>query len=299
MEADAASVDRVGVPMRICPRGCEYREVGRHAVEARTQRWGRAKVLEQFTFEATHCAICGARLKDRCDRCGNVILAASESRCRFCGVPYAWARDRALVRNVVRRWQKTAIPIYEYEGKGVYLFDGDITRIKIDAGAIVSTDDTDGAMWSDVAHAISVAAGSEVERQSVDNGGYQLGEAWYTDAGALDIDGIVHVAAMTSSGETKLEIVRECVAAAHDLAEKKGLRTLALPAVGSGTSGLDLNESVAVISEESARRAHRTSSPLESSVIVLFERQDLETVADHARAAARQWDASTDPQRSR
>ena len=85
----------------------------------------------------------------------DIGLAESVSilRCALCV-----GADRALVPYVVRRWQKTAIPIYEYEGKGVYLFDGDITRIKIDAGAIVSTDDTDGAMWSDVAHAISVAA---------------------------------------------------------------------------------------------------------------------------------------------
>jgi O-acetyl-ADP-ribose deacetylase (regulator of RNase III) len=135
----------------------------------------------------------------------------------------------------------------------LYVIDGDIVDLQVDA--IVSNDDTDGRMWTAVASAIKRAAGRDVERQSVDNGPYPIGDAWSTDGGSLEhLSRIVHVAAMDKWGKgADLATIRRCVRSALDEARLQGLSSIALPAIGTGPNAIPLDTWLPAVADEIVR----------------------------------------------
>jgi O-acetyl-ADP-ribose deacetylase (regulator of RNase III)/predicted RNA-binding Zn-ribbon protein involved in translation (DUF1610 family) len=285
-------------PIQVCPRGCEYRELARRDVMTRTLLLGRVAMHAVFTFETTNCPECGARLSRRCARCNQEIFAPVADRCQFCGLPQPWAADRrpGSERGTARPWRPDpdvndpARPLYHARRGDVWVIEGDIARLKVDA--VVSNDDVDGRMWAQVARAIKSAAGDDVERLAQQGKPFRLGHAWVTKPGALKMEGIIHVASMGRHGESRVEIVQSCLAAALDIATEQRYESIGVAAIGSGPASIDPREWFRAFACEAI--AHLTGeatpeTPRLSIVLVLFEPSEFEEDVRLLQRAI--WDA--------
>jgi len=247
-------------PAMVCPRGC-YDELARRELVTRTSLFGSALVRVKFAFETETCPTCGSRLVGECGRCEQRVLAPVSDRCRFCGLPQPWSPERRSTarRTRSRPWRfdarDPAVLVHAAPGRGELLIvEGDVTSVAVDA--VVSNDDVDGRMYTVIASSIKAVAGPDVERQSIAQGPFPLGEAWYTDAGALPapIRGIIHVAAMDRRGGSDSGTLVRCALAALEEARRQRLTSLAIAAFGTGPRGrqqklIDLDDWLAAVGE--------------------------------------------------
>ena len=259
------------LPIQVCPRGCEYHEAARRDLISRTALSGRVEMRDVLIFETTNCPKCGVRLVRECARCESLVFAPVVGRCQFCGLPQPWAAERraAAERASVRLWHpddpevhEPARKLYEVKGRGaLWVVEGDITRLAVKA--VVSNDDVDGQMWSEVARAIRNAAGEEVEQRAQDGKPFKLGEAWVTDTQDLGAgqEHIIHVASMNRRGESSVKTVEACLIAAMDIAFEEEYESIGVGAFGSGPSAIDKWDWFRVFAETTVRRLAADGPP--------------------------------------
>jgi O-acetyl-ADP-ribose deacetylase len=326
------NVHHYRTPVQVCPRGCGYHELARRDVMFRPGPPGLADPVATFKFETKNCTNCGAPLVGKCARCKEDILAPVVDLCRRCGLPQPWAAERraGADRASIRLWRPEkkkeqkerrekggeslvndpALPLYsskdrkkkkkKKKGKtgkrgargDIWVIDGNIVQLDVDA--VVSNDDVDGQMWAQVARAIKKAAGEGVERLAQEGKPFKLGHAWVTTPGNLQqMKGIIHVASMNRRGESSIEAVRECLAAALQLASEKEYRSIAIAAIG--LAAIKREEWFKVFAETTVSFLSGSAKPKGgteplSIVLVLFEPSKFEEdVRKLRRATYEEW----------
>jgi O-acetyl-ADP-ribose deacetylase (regulator of RNase III) len=123
----------------------------------------------------------------------------------------------------------------------VRVWQGDITTLAVDA--IVNAANNEGWLGAGVAGAIRRAAGDEVEGEAVAQAPWPVGDAVRTGPGRLagqGVKAILHAAAMAPGRPASVEAVGSATAATLRLAAAEGLGSVALPALGTGVGGVDL-----------------------------------------------------------
>lgn len=247
------------MPVEVCPHGCSH-QLARRDVVARTRLSGRADIRIVQDFETSHCAKCGTAFQRECGRCKRPIFAPVADRCEACGFPHPWAAERRATasRSQARQWRPikgNPLPAVllesPREGRDLYVVEGDVTTFDIDG--VISNDDVNGRMWATVASSIKLAAGSDIERDSVSHGPYRLGSAWFTFGGNLPASGVIHVAAMDRNGMNgKLDTIIKCVRSALNLAIDRGMKSVALATIGTGFQDIKIDEWLKAIAPEIA-----------------------------------------------
>jgi O-acetyl-ADP-ribose deacetylase (regulator of RNase III) len=118
--------------------------------------------------------------------------------------------------------------------------EGDITQLDVDAIANAAND----RLWmgAGVAGAIKRTGGEEVEREAVALGPIAVGDAVATGAGRLAARYVIHGAVMGQDLTTSPALVRRAARRCLEVADELGVRSLALPAFGTGVGGLPLEE---------------------------------------------------------
>ena len=130
---------------------------------------------------------------------------------------------------------------------------GDITSLSCDA--IVNAANDHLWMGGGVAGAIKRRGGEEIEREAVRQGPISVGEAVATGAGRLPCRYVIHAATMSQDLVTSERAIREATRSALRLADRLGLESVALPALGTGVGGFPLDRAATVMLEEAT--AHR------------------------------------------
>ena len=108
-------------------------------------------------------------------------------------------------------------------------------------------------MGSGVAGALKRAAGASVEREAVEQGPIDVGDAVITSAGTMPppARAIIHAAAMGFTDRTQIYASRESVSAATrralQLCDEHGLTSVAFPALGTGVGGLEIDACAAAM----------------------------------------------------
>jgi O-acetyl-ADP-ribose deacetylase (regulator of RNase III) len=97
-------------------------------------------------------------------------------------------------------------------------------------------------MGMGVAGAIKRAGGEEIEREAMALGPIEVGDAVATGVGRLPARYVIHGAAMGQDLRTTPELVRRTTRRCLEVADELGLRSLALPAFGTGVGGFDVDE---------------------------------------------------------
>ncbi len=143
-------------------------------------------------------------------------------------------------------------------------------------------------LGSVVAGAIREKGGPSIQAECDAIGPIAVGEAAITGAGELPARYVIHAAGMPPGGQADEASVGGSVTASLRLAEEKGCRTIAFPAIGAGVGGFSMQR-CAEISLECARRHLGGESGLEEIRFVLFGEpayRVFEMVNDAAKVAA-------------
>ena len=117
---------------------------------------------------------------------------------------------------------------------------GDITEQDVDA--IVNAANTHLWMGSGVAGAIVRRGGAGIEDEAIRQGPVDVGEAIVTGGGHLTARHVIHAAAMGQDLRATAESIRDATGNALARAEELKLKSVALPALGTGVGGFSLDE---------------------------------------------------------
>jgi O-acetyl-ADP-ribose deacetylase (regulator of RNase III) len=143
--------------------------------------------------------------------------------------------------------------------------DGDIAALEVDAIANAANN----RLWmgSGVAGAIKRAGGEEIEREAMQQGPIEVGEAVATGGGRLPARWVIHGAVMGQDLQTNPGLVRQTTESCLRVADELGAESLALPAFGTGVGGFPLAECARIMVE--AVRAFEPAS-LERVTFAVF-----------------------------
>jgi O-acetyl-ADP-ribose deacetylase (regulator of RNase III) len=171
----------------------------------------------------------------------------------------------------------------------IVLREGDITEERVDA--IVNAANSRLQLGTGVAGAIREKGGPSIQAECDAHGPIAVGEAALTGAGRLPARFVIHAAGMPPGGQASEASVRSALRRSLELARDRGLRSVAVPALGAGVGGLSLRRCAEILVEE-ARRHLAGETTLEEIRFVLFgepayrvfeEVADAEKIADGLR----------------
>ena len=151
----------------------------------------------------------------------------------------------------------------------VHIEQGDLTAC--DADAIVNAANNDLVLGGGLAGAIRRRGGPSIQAECDAHGPVAVGGAALTGAGELPARYVIHQASMALGERTTAESLRASTRATLQIAEHTpDIRTLALPAVGTGIAGFDLAR-CARIMLDCVRRHIAAGTKLTDIRFVLFD----------------------------
>jgi O-acetyl-ADP-ribose deacetylase (regulator of RNase III) len=122
----------------------------------------------------------------------------------------------------------------------IYISKGDITDMTVEA--IVNPADTELLMGSGVAAAIRRKGGERIQEACERLAPLRLGAATVSTAGNLKALFVIHAATIRPGGKATAESIRLVTQQILFRAEEKTLKSLALPAIGTGAAGFPAEE---------------------------------------------------------
>jgi len=160
-------------------------------------------------------------------------------------------------------------------GGRVVVVQGDITRLDVDA--IVNAANASLLGGGGVDGAIHRAAGPELLEACRPLGGARTGEAKITPGFKLQARHVIHaVGPVWQGGHAREdELLASCYRSALALAEGRGLRSIAFPAISTGAYGFPLERATAIAAREIAAAVARGTT-LERIVFCCFSARDRE-----------------------
>jgi O-acetyl-ADP-ribose deacetylase len=123
--------------------------------------------------------------------------------------------------------------------------EGNIAELKVDA--IANAANNHLWMGAGVAGAIKGAGGDEIEREAVAKGPIEIGDAVATSAGRLPARHVIHGAVMGQDLRTDADTIARTTRRVLAVADELGVRSLALPAFGTGVGGFSLPDCAAIM----------------------------------------------------
>lgn len=162
---------------------------------------------------------------------------------------------------------------------------GDLTKEVVDAILITNKDNLDLTKGGQLNKHINLAAGPSVKKQCkliINENGTQLpGNAVMTSAGNLPCKKIVHVIAYP--GPPQILDLQLGVKYGLQLADERGMSSIALPTIGAGCMGLTPSNSAQVISGGILSFLERRPKNLREIKIVLYDDSLLPTFAQEVK----------------
>src|SRR5260370_7683715 len=122
---------------------------------------------------------------------------------------------------------------------------GDLTEQRVDA--VGSGVKNELVLGGGVGGAMRMRGGSAIQRECDAHGPVEVGKAAITGAGELPCRHVIHAASMHLGGRTTADSLRSSMDDAFRLAQEHGVRTIAVPAVGTGIAGFPMDECAPVM----------------------------------------------------
>jgi O-acetyl-ADP-ribose deacetylase (regulator of RNase III) len=130
---------------------------------------------------------------------------------------------------------------------GVVIITGDLVEQEVDA--IVNAANNDLVLGAGVAGAIRRAGGPSIQDECDAHGPVKVGEAAITGAGTLHARHVIHAASMALGGRTTRDSLKSSMDDVFRLARAHDVKTIAVPAVGTGIAGFPIDECARVMAE--------------------------------------------------
>ncbi len=150
----------------------------------------------------------------------------------------------------------------------IIIQQGDLTEK--DTDAIVNAANNDLILGGGVAGAIRRKGGEEIQRECDEIGSIPVGYAAITTGGKLKARFVIHAASMELGGKTTADSLRSSTAYCLKIANERGLKSIAFPAVGTGIAGFPLKECAEIMLREAVQHL-RGETSLETVHFVLFD----------------------------
>ncbi len=133
----------------------------------------------------------------------------------------------------------------------IVIIAGDLVEQQVDA--IVNAANNDLLLGGGVAGAIRRRGGPAIQRECDAHGPVKVGGAAITGGGELHARHVIHAASMELGGRTTADSLRSSMDHVFRLAREHGVRTIAVPAVGTGIAGFPMDECARVMSDSVER----------------------------------------------
>jgi O-acetyl-ADP-ribose deacetylase (regulator of RNase III) len=146
---------------------------------------------------------------------------------------------------------------------------GDITDSEVDA--IVNAANSTLAMGAGVAGAIKRKGGVIIEEEAMRQGPVEVGEAVLTTGGNLLATHVIHAAVMGPDLKTDADKIGRATAAILALADKHRIKSLALPALGTGVGHVPPPVAADAMLKEVVAHLKRGQSSVRRVVFVLYQ----------------------------
>jgi len=104
-----------------------------------------------------------------------------------------------------------------------------------------------------VAGAIRSRGGPAIQRECDAHGPVKVGEAALTGGGDLPARHVIHAASMALGGATTAESLQSSMDHAFKLAHQVGVKTIGVPAVGTGIAGFPIEQCATVMARSLMR----------------------------------------------
>jgi O-acetyl-ADP-ribose deacetylase (regulator of RNase III) len=134
----------------------------------------------------------------------------------------------------------------------ILIIAGDLVEQDVDA--IVNAANNELILGGGVAGAIRSRGGPTIQQECDAHGPVKVGEAALTAGGELRARFVIHAASMSLGGHTNAESLRSSMDDVFRLARENHVKTIAIPAVGTGIAGFPMDE-CAVVMAHSLRQA--------------------------------------------
>jgi O-acetyl-ADP-ribose deacetylase (regulator of RNase III) len=122
----------------------------------------------------------------------------------------------------------------------IVIISGDLVEQEVDA--IVNAANNELVLGAGVAGAIRMRGGAAIQQECDAHGPVRIGEAAITGAGNLPARHVIHAASMGLGRRTSKHSLRSSMDHVFRLAREHDVRTIAIPAVGTGISGFAMDE---------------------------------------------------------
>ena len=129
----------------------------------------------------------------------------------------------------------------------ILIMRGDL--VEQSADAIVNAANNNLQLGAGVAGAIRRAGGPSIQDECDAHGPIRVGEAAITGAGRLQARYVIHAASMALGGRTTRSSLKSSMDDVFRLCRENDLKTLAIPAVGTGIAGFPMDECARVMAE--------------------------------------------------
>src|SRR5215472_12275960 len=159
----------------------------------------------------------------------------------------------------------------------IQFLKGDITDMAVDA--LVNAANTDLMLGGGVAGAIRRKGGAHIQEECDRLGPVALGGAAVTTGGNLRALYVIHAASMRLGGHTTAESLKLATHNTLERAEEKALKSIALPAIGTGIAGFALEECARIMITETLDHL-KTRTSLEKIYFVLYDDAALQVFED-------------------
>ncbi|HEV1991972.1 MAG TPA: macro domain-containing protein [Candidatus Dormibacteraeota bacterium] len=125
------------------------------------------------------------------------------------------------------------------------IISGDLVEQHVDA--IVNAANNDLVLGGGVAGAIRKRGGATIQRECDAYGPVKVGDAAVTSAGGLYARYVIHAASMALGGRTTTQSLKSSMDHVFRLAREHDVRSIAIPAVGTGIAGFPIDECARVM----------------------------------------------------
>ena len=149
----------------------------------------------------------------------------------------------------------------------IVIVAGDLVEQEVDA--IVNAANNDLQLGGGVAGAIRSRGGPSIQDECDRHGPVKVGGAAVTRAGQLKAKQVIHAASMSLGGRTTSDALTSSMDAVFQIARELELRTIAIPAVGTGIAGFPLDECARIMAG-SLQRAVASGLLVDEVRFVLF-----------------------------
>jgi O-acetyl-ADP-ribose deacetylase (regulator of RNase III) len=137
---------------------------------------------------------------------------------------------------------------WQADGLTIEILQGDLTQQDVDA--VVNAANNDLELGGGVAGAIARAGGPQIQAECRAIGPIEVGDAAITGGGDLTARFVIHAASMRLGGRTGADGLRRSTRRSLEIADLRGLRSIAFPAVGTGIARFPLEECARIMIEE-------------------------------------------------